>query len=379
MEKTNENIIEVNRIPSLTWNWMKMNKDMVSIDFSFDSYSPLVSQEDSPDASSLDSKKGLNVYSPSNKNYADVEKLLKERRANFKDEIQTSAGKEISKLIDESTKPVIVTVNGNIEKPLHFTYNNEKDSHTTSSQLIHAFPNSECTIIYEYESKDDEESFAALQTNVYLEEGAKVHIVKVQLLGNEAHQIDDTCFVCADRAQAVFTQIELGGKHVDSGLNVMLSGYQSNFKSHVAYLCVNEQFLDMNHVVLHRGKKTDCNMMVDGTLKDKAYKSYRGTIDFQNGCSGSTGNEMEETLLLTPTVVNKSLPVILCDEEDVEGEHGATLGRLSSDILFYLQTRGIDQKAAEKLMAKAKVQRASSNILDDDFNKKVSEFINERI
>ena len=379
MEKMNENTLEINRIPSITWNWMKMNKDLVTIDFSLDSYSPSFSLKDSLAAKDLTSIKGFNVYSSENSSYNEVSNLLEERRKLFKDEIKTGPGEGISNIIDNSTKPVIITANGIIEEPLYINYNVAKNSHTTSSQIIHAFENTECTIIFQFESEDEDVSFSALRSQIFMEEGSKVHIVKVQLLGNEAHQIDDTCFLCADRAEARFTQLELGGKHIDSGLNVMLSGYQSNFKSHVAYLCLNEQFLDMNHVVLHRGKKTDCDMRVDGTLRDKAYKSYRGTIDFQNGCSGSTGNEMEETLLLTPTVVNKSLPVILCDEEDVEGEHGATLGRLSSDILFYLQTRGIDQKAAEKLMAKAKIQRASANVLDDEINKKVSKFINDRI
>ena len=120
-------------------------------------------------------------------------------------------------------------------------------------------------------------------------------------------------------------------------------------------------------------------MRVDGTIRDKALKSYRGTIDFRKGCAGAKGNEMEETLLLTPTVVNKSLPVILCDEEDVEGEHGATIGRLSSDILFYLQTRGISQAAAEKIMAKAKIKRAAAKVLDEDINKKISKYINDKI
>ena len=390
MEMTNkENTLEINRLPSITWNWMKMNKDLLTMDFQVDSYTPDItvpeaakSQADiSKSIDELTSKPGFSVFCLEccESSYDKAATFIESRRNNFKDKICTAAGEGISEIIEENSNPVIITANGKIQEPIVIEYNQEKDSKTTSSQIIHAFPDTECTIIYLFESNDQEESFSALRTQVYAEEGAKVHIVKVQLLGDQAHQIDDTSFICGDRAEAQFTQIELGGCHVDSALNTMLSGYKSNFKSHVAYLCINDQYLDMNHVVLHRGKKTDCNMQVDGTLRDKSQKIYKGTIDFQNGCSGSTGNEMEETLLLTPTVINKSLPVILCDEEDVEGEHGATLGRLSSDILFYLQTRGIDQKGAEKLMAKAKIKRASANIQDEEINNKISQFINDRI
>ena len=85
---------------------------------------------------------------------------------------------------------------------------------------------------------------------------------------------------------------------------------------------------------------------------------------------------MEETLLLSPKAVNKSLPVILCDEEDVEGEHGATIGRLSADMLFYMQTRSISQKMAEELLSKAKVQAAVDLIESQSVKDEILDFIN---
>ena len=122
---------------------------------------------------------------------------------------------------------------------------------------------------------------------------------------------------------------------------------------------------DMNYVVNHYGKKSECKMSVKGTLKDSSQKTYRGTIDFKNGCSGAIGDEQEDTLLLSPTVVNKSLPVILCDEEDVSGEHGATIGRLSEEVLFYMKSRGIAKNVAENIIARAKIQSVVSLIPDE--------------
>ena len=86
---------------------------------------------------------------------------------------------------------------------------------------------------------------------------------------------------------------------------------------------------------------------------------------------------MEETLLLSPTAINKSLPVILCDEEDVEGEHGATIGRLSSDILFYMQSRGISEKEAEIIMSRAKIQAAADLIPDEEIKNQISDFLDK--
>ena len=100
-------------------------------------------------------------------------------------------------------------------------------------------------------------------------------------------------------------------------------------------------------------------------------------IDFKNGCQGASGNEQEETLLLTPTVVNKSIPVILCDEEDVAGEHGATIGKLSNDILFYMNAHGISKEAAEKIMCLAKINNVAAAVPDENLKEKISQYVEE--
>lgn len=73
-----------------------------------------------------------------------------------------------------------------------------------------------------------------------------------------------------------------------------------------------------------------------GALRDGAKKIFRGTIDFKTGASDSVGNELENVLMLGDDVENKTVPVILCSEENVVGNHGATIGELDEDTMFYL-------------------------------------------
>lgn len=106
-------------------------------------------------------------------------------------------------------------------------------------------------------------------------------------------------------------------------------------------------------------------MKTHGTAKDEATKTYRGTIDMVKGCTGSQGNEIETTLLLSPKAVVKAAPIILCGEEDIAAELGSTIGKLSNDMLFYMNSHGIDQKTAEELLTNAKIMAASSTIEDE--------------
>ena len=131
----------------------------------------------------------------------------------------------------------------------------------------------------------------------------------------------------------------------------------------------------MNLEAVHTGKKTNSRMDAAGVLSGKAVKIFRGTIDFQKGCAGSVGNEKEDVLLLDDTIVNQTIPLILCNEEDVEGNHGATIGKLDEELLLYLESRGISEEAVYAMMAQARIDSICHKISDEEMKKKVQEYL----
>ena len=139
----------------------------------------------------------------------------------------------------------------------------------------------------------------------------------------------------------------------------------ASLKAAMGYLCRKQQVIDLNLAVDHVGRNTRSDIDVSGALSDSAKKVFRGTIDFKNGSAGSTGSEQETVLLLGDDVVNKTVPLILCAEENVEGTHGATIGALDDDTLFYFESRGFDRDAAQRLMARAAVERLAHDLGDD--------------
>lgn len=375
--------VKTNVVPSITWNWLKSNNDIVTVDAQFSTAVPAISNEKNVQISEgctinkiLSADFGSGVFNKTNGKVKDLRNQ----------DGTTNPKEDSSKIPDYSNHPLLqvlnqtvnnpqmITISKPFEKPLILTFDFDKPS--AAAQIIYAKENTKGTIILIYKGNGPA---SILQTKVYAESYANIHLIKAQLLDSGALHFDDTQVFCEENASVKFTQIELGASHVNSGLHVNLNGYQSSFDSKVAYLCQNDQILDINHIVYHYGKKSECNMQVDGTLKDNAQKAYRGTIDLKKGCCGAKGHEMEETLLLSPKTVNKSLPVILCDEEDVEGEHGATIGRLSSDILFYMQSRGISEKEAEVLMSRAKIQAAVDLIPDEQVKEQIGTFLEKLI
>ena len=359
IDKAADTTIDVNPIPYLTWNWLKINKDSVGYDFALSAN----------DGNYKTERKGI---IPGNSSI--VQTSLPEP--------EFSIGQQAKDLILQANpNATVYTIEKSdledSKKPLFIRINIDKNS--ASYQIIHAKAGAAASVIIVYEGGPDIESdlLSGVVTKVYAEEDSNIHITKVQLCGKAVNQIDDTAIVCGDRAKVTLTQIELGGSHIDAGFHATLAGYQSEFYSDTAYLCQNNQYLDMNQVVVHKGKKTVCDMKTHGTAKDQAVKTYRGTIDMVKGCAGSVGNEIETTLLLSPKAVVKAAPIILCGEEDIAAEHGSTIGKLSNDMLFYMNTRGIDQKTAEELLTRAKITAAAASIEDEGIQEEINRFFTE--
>lgn len=349
--------IDINPIPYLTWSWLKINSDPVSYDFT------------------LTENAGKDVQIPDGVLVSSGKTLQ-----TALEEPKYSIGEQAAKLIsDAAPQGKIYTIEKSTgDKPLIIRI--AVDANSATHQIIHAKAGVTAKVIIIYEGRPSTGSgtpaISGIITKVYAEDDATVHISKVQLCGSSVNQIDDTAVVCGERAKVTLTQIELGGSHIDAGFHATLAGYQSSFYSDTAYICQGTQYLDMNQVVVHKGKKTVCDMKTHGTAKDETTKTYRGTIDMVKGCAGSTGNEIETTLLLSPKAVVKAAPIILCGEEDIAAEHGSTIGKLSNDMLFYMNSRGIDQKTAEELLTRAKVTAAASAIEDEGIRQEIEGFLN---
>lgn len=342
--------IDINPIPYLTWTWLKINNDSVNYDFTLAENSGKETQV--PEGVKISTGKSISTQLPQ------PEYSIGEQAASL---IADAAAQGKIYTIEKSTgdKPLIIRINC--------------DSNSATHQIIHVKAGVEAKVIIVYEGPA---VLSGVITKIYAEDDAQLHISKVQLCGPDVNQIDDTAVVCGERAKVTLTQIELGGSHLDAGFHATLQGYQSAFYSDTAYICQGTQYLDMNQVVVHKGKKTVCDMKTHGTAKDEATKTYRGTIDMVKGCAGSNGNEIETTLLLSPKALVKAAPIILCGEEDIAAEHGSTIGKLSDEMLFYMNSRGIDQKTAEELLTRAKITAAANSIEDEEIQKEIEDFLN---
>ena len=224
---------------------------------------------------------------------------------------------------------------------------------------IVAAPNSTFSIALSLDSDADAPAFMGSTMRVFAGAGARVDITVYLTASDAVTCVEDSGFVLDEGARVNVRHVVLGGGFTASGLAADLRGDRSRIDVDTSYLASGTQQRDFNYIIRHRGRKTVSNMDANGVLTGTSKKCLRGTIDLIHGAKGAEGNERETVLLASKGVDNKTVPNILCDEDDVAGNHGATIGHVRPDQLFYAACRGLSQEQTEALFLSAKLEDAA--------------------
>ena len=274
-------------------------------------------------------------------------------------QIDTGCGAELSTFLEKNgTKPVLVANDGDNLVSIKKTY-------TENAADIICFEAKEgqtVNILTDVTSDENTEGTAVLQVLLKAEKGAKINLAQVIRPGKGMKVVNDIGSQAAEGAQINIVQVFMDGSDISAGCRTALKGEEAATENHVGLVRTNGQTLDMNYVAKHLAKTTKADINVTGALSKNAQKTFRGTIDFVKGCTGSDGKESENMLLLDDTIVNKTVPLILCTEETVAGSHGATIGKPAEDILFYMTSRGITRERAVEILERASLEAAANKI-----------------
>lgn len=356
----------INRLPAKTWNYLKMNEAHVTAEMDGIPCVPKIWCVAKPHAA--DEREQNCTELPEGVSWE--KKAVKE--------IRTGMGEEIRNLnAPELADTLTIEENRQVKGTIVFSYQYDADKNSFNRLQITAEKNSESHIVLLFRGEQKNSETVIHQLLVNAEEGAKVNIYAVQLLGKKACALLDIGGVCDKDASVELIQIQLGAEKLYAGCLMELIGTNSSFAADIGYLAKENDCYDMNYVARHIGKKTESQMYANGILKGKAKKLFRGTIDFVTGCTGAKGTENEDVLLIDEGVENRTIPLILCSEEDVEGNHGATIGRLSEQLLFYLGSGGFNSEEAKNLIARARIDALCGRVPSSEIRKEIQVFMED--
>lgn len=289
--------------------------------------------------------------------------------------LNSKIGLEMNK-IEEIT--IRVPENRKISSPIEIEFNLDEDNNVLVDEIniiMEAKSEANFIIKYQDEGLEENEGFHYLKQKNTLKSESKAFITIANLLSNKSKSFIAIENNVEENAKIEHTLIEFGGNTKISNYYSKLTGDFSENNIKTIYLGTQQDIIDINYNIEAYGKNAKCNIEAQGAIKDKAKKSFKGTIDFKKGCKKAKGIENENCMILSDEAKSKSLPMLLCHEEDVEGEHGVASGKLAESKLFYIMTKGISYEDAKKLIVKANFSQIIRTIPNEELQKQVADLV----
>lgn len=259
-------------------------------------------------------------------------------------------------------------------------FNMDADNHELIDyNIIILEENSVANLVINYSSSKEVQGYHNGVTKILVKKGAKLNLISVQDFNDESLNINSIVSSLEEDAEINFIPMELGSKNSITNYRSSLLGDTSRSYLNSIYIGDKERKIDINYVMKHMGKKTKSEIKTKGVLMDKAKKTFRGALDFKKGSSKSKGEEDEYVMLLSPNVRNNSIPLLLCEEHDVEGQHAASAGKINEDTLFYLMSRGLSEKDSKKLLVEAYLKPVIEKIPFEDLKVTILETLQRKL
>ena len=249
-----------------------------------------------------------------------------------------------SKILEElnyetaNNKIRIQTENKKENIRIRYTFDDENINLINQIEII---ANGDTNIIIEYISNTSKKCFHNGIIRIIANAKSKLDITIVNLLNEQSENFEAIENKLEENSNVKYTIIDIGGK-------TSISNYYSN-------------------------------IIGDNAENDFAKKNFKGTIDFKKGAKKSKGNENEYCMLLSNKAKSIALPMLLCTEEDVEGNHSTASGKVDMKQLFYLMTRGLSYKEAVKLIVKANFQKIIDRINDEELKNVILKEIDKKL
>jgi Fe-S cluster assembly protein SufD len=243
-----------------------------------------------------------------------------------------------------------------VEEPIHLLFISIGNGEATVSHprnLIVAGPNSQTKVIESYAGVDDGIYFTNAVTEIVAGENAVIDHYKVQRESVRAFHVA-TLQVQQARSTNVSTHsISLGGALVRNDVNAVLDGEGCDCVLNGLYMVAGRQHVDNHTRIDHAKPHCSSRELYKGILDEKARAVFNGRIIVRPGAQKTDSKQTNKNLLLSEEALVNTNPQLEIYADDVKCTHGATIGQLSADALFYLRSRGIGLDTARNLLTYA--------------------------
>ena len=290
-------------------------------------------------------------------NEISVDIITPDQISTIDQEIKNKIG-NIAKIDDyfvlENTKEfnqlVLIGIDGNLDCIFNIDINISKKANFKNRYFIYSKQGSTSSMQINFHNSA---SYVNSLFEFYIQDRSDIKLICVNN-GRDSIDIINYWFEINKQANLDVTFISLGSEKIlKNDIRIDLIGENAKADIGGLYIPKINSLVDYNLKINHLFKKTLSSQFFRGILGEYSRASFTGLVKIAEGCDGSKSEQANNNLLLSDKAYIKSDPQleIYCDE--VECSHGSTIGQFDNDALFYLCSRGIPQKYAQKMLLEA--------------------------
>ncbi|KMK77592.1 Fe-S cluster assembly protein SufD [Alkalihalobacillus pseudalcaliphilus] len=247
---------------------------------------------------------------------------------------------------------VYVPKNVQVEVPLQAVYSlNSENGGLFNHVIVVAEANSSVTYVENYVSPDVKKAVVNVITEVYAEDGAKVSFGAVDHLSEDVTTyVVRRAHVNGRNARVEWALGQMNNGNTVSENTTHLIGEGSTGDAKTVSVGTGSQKQNFTTSIIHHGKHSDGQILKHGVMLDNATMIFNGIGKIEHGATKSNAEQTERVLMLSEKARGDANPILLIDEDDVTAGHAASVGRIDPIQMFYLMSRGIPRKEAERLV-----------------------------
>ncbi|WP_085059893.1 Fe-S cluster assembly protein SufD [Staphylococcus haemolyticus] len=168
-----------------------------------------------------------------------------------------------------------------------------------------------------------------------------------------------------------------GNQIIDNTTNLIGDRSTSELKSVV--VGTGDQKINLTSKIVQYGKETNGYILKHGVMRENASSVFNGIGYIKHGGTKSIANQESRVLMLSENARGDANPILLIDEDDVEAGHAASVGRVDPEQLYYLMSRGISQKEAERLVIHGFLDPVVRELPIEDVKRQLREVIELKV
>ncbi|OGI20926.1 MAG: Fe-S cluster assembly protein SufD [Candidatus Melainabacteria bacterium RIFCSPHIGHO2_02_FULL_34_12] len=211
---------------------------------------------------------------------------------------------------------------------------------------------------------------------VFLSKGAKLEYLNIQNHDKNAIHHFSQSVNLEEHAEFNNLIVALGAKISKADLRAELNGYSSGITTHGIVLGDGIQKFDHHTALSHIAPHTRSSLDFRVALKDKSRSAYTGNLKIAHEASKSDAHQENRNLLLSENARAESIPELeILTNDVIRCSHGVTVGQVDKDQIYYLMSRGLEQKEAEKIIIEGFLEPTISKIPHEDLKQKIVEKI----